>query len=262
MVTMALRLAAGEPDAGPWRAERLATLAAELVEAVARADDTRADGARADDTQPDWASRADKAIRPAVIAIDGRSSSGKTTLAQHLSALVADSAVVHTDDVAFGHSRFGWADLLAEYALRPARRGRPVRYRPPGWAAAGRDGAIEVPAPCRLLVVEGVGAGRGALASLCDVVIWVQSDERETAARSRARIGTPGGPASADDLAAWMAEEEPFVDGQRTWERAGLIVCGTPPAGFDAAGSILVSDGPGISYRGDFASSQDEKSPR
>jgi hypothetical protein len=39
-------------------------------------------------------------------AVDGRSSSGKTTLAARVQAAVAGSAVVHTDDIAWWHSRF------------------------------------------------------------------------------------------------------------------------------------------------------------
>jgi len=30
------------------------------------------------------------------------------------------------------------------------------------------------------------------------------------------------------DEGGWMAEEIPFNTAQRTWERANLIVCGTP----------------------------------
>jgi hypothetical protein len=38
--------------------------------------------------------------RPVVLAVDGRSSSGKTTLAARLRDAVAGSAVVHTDGIA------------------------------------------------------------------------------------------------------------------------------------------------------------------
>jgi hypothetical protein len=59
------------------------------------------------------------------------SSSGKTTLAGRLRDVVAGAAVVHTDDIAWWHSRFGWAGLLTDRVLLPARAGQPVRYRPP-----------------------------------------------------------------------------------------------------------------------------------
>jgi uridine kinase len=57
-------------------------------------------------------SRESATDRPVVLAVDGRSPSGKTTLAARQADAVAGSVVVHTDDVAWQHSRFGWADLL------------------------------------------------------------------------------------------------------------------------------------------------------
>ena len=93
-----------------------------------------------------------------MLAVDGRSSSGKTTLAARLQDAIKGSAVVHTDDIAWRHSRFGWADLLINGVLVPFRRGEPVTFRPPGWAEHGRQGSIEVAARCPLLIVEGVGA--------------------------------------------------------------------------------------------------------
>lgn len=201
---MALQLAPEEPEARPWRPERLAV----IVES----------------------SRAgpDAAGRRAILAIDGRSSSGKTTLAARISDLVAGSVVVHTDDIAWRHSRFGWADLLVGGVLRPARQGGAVRFQPPRWAEYGREGFISVPAGCPLLIVEGVGAGRREAAGLFDALYWVQSDAGAALRRSLARVGTPGGPPSAADLYAWMSEEGPFCAAERAWEHANRIVCGTP----------------------------------
>ena len=138
-------------------------------------------------------------------------------------AAVAGSAVVHTDDIAWWHSRFGWADLLIDGILMPVHRGQPVRFRPPSWADAGRGGAIDVPAACPLLIIEGVGAGRREAAHLIDALIWVQSDQ----ARSRAPEPGPGrageaGRGRSRDLREWMAEEEPFLAEQRPWELAPI----------------------------------------
>jgi hypothetical protein len=41
-----------------------------------------------------------------------------------------------------------------------------VRYRPPGWDAHERSGAIEVPSCLDLVFVDGIGAGRRELAHL------------------------------------------------------------------------------------------------
>jgi hypothetical protein len=162
--------------------------------------------------------------KPSIVAVDGRSSSGKTTLATRIAAAVPDSRVVHTDDIAWHHAVLDWAGLLADGVLRPFRSGRTVSYRPPQWDRRGRSGSIEVPASCPVLLVEGVGSGRRELSDLLDAVIWVETDAAELDRRNAFRV--VAGEISPDDHAAWMAEEEPFVAAQRTWLRADLIVRG------------------------------------
>ena len=163
--------------------------------------------------------------RPALVAIEGRSSSGKTTLAGGIRETVDGAVVVHTDDIAWRYSVFGWDNLLASGVLWPARRGEAVAYRPPAWDIHGRPGAIELPAAARLLIVEGVGAGRRELAVYFDAIIWVQSDVNQTLARDRKRVAA--GEINADAYADWMAQERPFQADQETWVRAHLIVCGS-----------------------------------
>jgi hypothetical protein len=217
---MALQLAPGEPEAGPWRAEPLST----VIEALTRPGPGRAVRGR-----------------PVVLAVDGRSNGGKTTLAARIGAAVPGSAVVHTDDIAWAHSRFGWADLLIDGILVPVRQGRAVSYRPPRWAEHGRDGAIEVPADCPLLVIEGDGAGRQEVAGLIDALIWVQSDDREAERRVLTRIGKPNEAPTLGHHREWMTEEIPFNAAQRTWERADIIVCGTPEIRCDPVSEIVVA---------------------
>ena len=225
---MALQLAPEEPEAGPWRLEPLSV----VVDAVTR-------------RPPDRSSVG----RPAVLAVDGRSNNGKTTLAERIRELVPGSVVIHTDDIAWEHSRFGWADLLIDGILVPVHQGQAVSYRPPRWDEHGREGSIEVPAGCPLLIIEGDGAGRREVAHLTDTVIWVQADEQETRRRTAARAAhrpaadlanrpADGAPIDED---GWMAEEIPFNTAQRTWERADLIVCGTPEIAYDPRTQIVIA---------------------
>jgi hypothetical protein len=207
---VAMSLPDGEPEAGPWRVVPIT----DLVQIVLGA------------TEP-------RSGRPAVVAVDGRGASGKSTLAGLLTATAPGSVAVHTDDIAWNQSFFGWADLLAEGVLEPARRGRAVRYRPPAWDAHGRRGAIEVPTGLDLLVVEGVGAGRRELGPMLDAIVWVQSDFGEAERRGIARDiehGMNGG--TAETIAfwhTWMAEELLFFAQDRPWERACVTVAGTTP---------------------------------
>lgn len=164
--------------------------------------------------------------RPVLVAVDGRSSSGKTTLSASLRALRSDAVVVATDDIAWRQAVMDWAELLRDGVLRPARVGHAVAFRPPAWEAHGREGAIDVPADTGLLVVEGVGVARAVLAPLFDAVVWVTSRAAVREARNTARIAAGEAPASLQP--AWFAEENPFQAAERSWERADLIVDGTP----------------------------------
>ena len=186
--TGAVDLPDGEPDCGPWRAVAVTELYAALG-------------------------------RPRVLAVDGRSGSGKSTFVARLAATVPGTAVVHTDDVAWHHDFFDWADLLLDGVLVPWRAGRDVAYRPPPWDARGRAGAITVPAVAPLLVVEGVGAGRKAFAPYLDALIWVQTDRAVATRRGLERDG--GDVAFWDE---WEARERPFLAADRPWARADLVV--------------------------------------
>lgn len=227
---MALQLAPEEPAAGPWRAVPLTVLVRALTQ---RRPGSVGSG------------------RPVILAIDGRSNNGKTSLAVRIADAVPGAAVIHTDDIAWEHSRFGWTDLLTDGILEPLHRGAAVSYRPPRWAEHGRAGSLHVSAGCPLLVIEGNGAGRREVAHLIDALIWVQSDEREAERRRLARDRHPDAGDLANqapdgtplDHAAWMAEEIPFNAAQRTWERADVIVCGTPEIPCDPITEVVVALG-------------------
>ncbi|MBV9602900.1 MAG: hypothetical protein JOZ87_39450 [Chloroflexi bacterium] len=167
------------------------------------------------------------------MAIDGRSSSGKTTVAAHIAELIPRTAVVHTDDIAWWHSRFGWADL-ARHVLETVRSGAALAYRPPAWIERGREGAILVPPGIGLLLFEGVGASREELADLLDARLWVQT-ARATIDRRNAGRGADNG---------WLAEELPWVAARRPWEHADLIVDGTPMRVYNPSIELVTSDGP------------------
>jgi len=73
---------------------------------------------------------------------------------------VPDAQVVHTDDIAWWRSRFGWDDLMIDGVVEPPHRGESVHYQPPAWASRGRTGHIDVSANASVVIIEGVGAAR------------------------------------------------------------------------------------------------------
>ncbi|HTD17147.1 MAG TPA: hypothetical protein VK673_18325 [Chthoniobacterales bacterium] len=213
---MNMKLGPGEPPAGPWRVTPIRGLVRLLF-----------DAARARDGRP-W-----------ILAVDGRSGSGKSTVAALLQRSVPASAIVHTDDVAWHHSFFDWSDLLVEGILKPLRNGRAVSYRPPGWDKRGRPGAIEAAAGLDLVIVEGVGASRTEVMPWIDCALWVQSGLEEAERRGIARDGGTEG--ARDFWREWGAQEFDFLQRQRPWERATVIVNGTPTQPYDQSNEIMLA---------------------
>lgn len=213
---MRMILPGEEPDFGPWKNQSIVSFLTVLTERV------YVQG------------------RPVMLAVDGRSGSGKTTLAARLAGAMSGAAVVHTDDAAWHHSFFNWHELLLENVLLPARAGQAVSYRPDIWDEWNRgEGAIEVPAGCKLLILEGVGAARLELMDVLDRAIWVQTDM--SVARRRGLIHD-GGTEAVAFWDEWMTEELPFFARQRPWERADAVVSGSPVQAYDSAAEVPVSE--------------------
>lgn len=166
-----------------------------------------------------------------VVAVDGRSGGGKSTLAHRLRQICTDCAVVAVDDVGWHAPMFGWQGLLADGILRPFRDGARVRYRPPAWDTHARSGAIEVPDDARILLVEGVGASSLPLTPWLDVTVWIQSDYAEAERRGIARDISSG--VNGDESASiafwhdWMRQEDLFLAADRPWQRADVVIAGT-----------------------------------
>jgi hypothetical protein len=179
--------------------------------------------------------------RPAVLAVDGHGSSGKSSLASRLARHVPHSAVLHTDDVAWNHSVLAWDDLFRDGILAPLRTGAAVRYRPPDWERLGRPGAIELDA-CEVLIVEGVGASRLALADDVDLSLWVETPEPIRLARDDLRL--PHEEITPEGYVSWLAEEHDHFLRDRPWLRARWWVDGCPPQDVDSEAFVVVADPP------------------
>jgi uridine kinase len=162
--------------------------------------------------------------RPAIVAINGHSSSGKTTLAHRLGSALPAAAVLHSDDLAWHHGVFAWDELLLDAVLPAVRAGEPLDYRPPAWQARSRPDSITLPGGLEYLVVEGVGASQASVRAAYDVVIWVETDEPTRLARDLPRLAA--GEISIPDYHSWMAEENAYVTRERPWEEADLLVNG------------------------------------
>lgn len=241
-----------EPPAGPWEAVSRADLAVRVQELAGGVPERAVRVQDQADPLPDLAgpvpdlTEREAGSRPVLVAIDGRGASGKSSLTAALADLLG-AAVVHTDDLAWHAPMFGWGHLLRDDVLAPLARGEGVSFRPPAWEAKGREGQIVVPPGSGLVLVEGTGAAQRDVADLLDVVLWVQADFAEAERRGIARDVEHGMNGDAEESAAfwheWMAHELAFFAHDRPWERADLVVAGTPTIGLEDD-QVAVSSGP------------------
>jgi uridine kinase len=168
--------------------------------------------------------------RPAIVAINGHSASGKTSLSWRLADALPQCSVLHTDDLAWHHGVFSWDELLINDVLPVLRDRQALHYRPPAWIGRSRDGAITLDGDRDFVIIEGVGASQSSVRPELDVIIWVETPQSARESRDASRIAA--GETSAASYVRWMAEENTYMAAERPWEFADLIVDGR--GGLDA----------------------------
>lgn len=145
-----------------------------------------------------------------VVAIDGRSGAGKTTLAAALAReLVKDDVAVHVIEVESFIG--GWNGLIegltavAEQILAPVRTRGFAHARTWDWHSGTWATDVRIPPTgiADVLILTGCGSTSTACAPFVDVAVWVEADE----ARRRERVtGRDGDPSSWWKL--WAEQEE------------------------------------------------------
>ncbi|MBB4740076.1 cytidylate kinase [Actinoplanes octamycinicus] len=152
-----------------------------------------------------------------VLAIEGRSGSGKSSLA----AAVADrlgAALIRMDDL-----YAGWDGLdqgvsaLRDWVLAPLAEGRPAIWRRWDWAAGEYAEEHRVP-DGRWLVVEGVGAG--APRSYLSGLVWLASPAPVRKQRALARDGDLYAP----HWDRWAGHEQAFYTANPVHSQADLVL--------------------------------------
>lgn len=165
------------------------------------------------------------AVVPLIIAVDGRSGAGKTTLAVELTALLREHHTVslfHLEDIYPGWD--GLANGMDRYVrtvLSPLAAGRPARWTAWDWTADD-DGDARSTQPADIVLVEGVGAACAAAREHLDVVIWIDADDdlRRTSALNR------DGDTYAPFWKRWSEQEEQWLAADHPAPHADLLVQG------------------------------------
>ena len=184
--------------------------------------------------------------RPAIIAVDGRGGSGKTTLTTALAAAVPGAQAFHLDDLIWNEPLYDWDQLYVD-TLTQLRRAGSLDLVPDKWREHGREGSIRIPAGSPLVLVEGTGAGLAAVRSLIDAHVWVQTGDDVAERRGIKRDIAEGVNGDAEESVRfwhwWMAGERLFFAKDRPWQRADVIISGDAPTGV-GPGEIAWTPGP------------------
>jgi uridine kinase len=177
-----------------------------------------------------------------LVAVDGAAGSGKSTFARALADALGGAPIVPIDDF------LAWDDLtefwprLEREVLEPLFAGRSIRYQQRDWRndnlGRGLGGFRDVPFS-ETLVLEGIGAGRRAVAARLSYLVWVDAPAALRFERGIARDGEGA-------RALWegfMPGEEAFHDAEGTRDRADLRVDGTS-FGVAGPGKFAVLESP------------------
>lgn len=159
----------------------------------------------------------------AVVAIDGRSGAGKTTLAHGVAAALSAYGtveVVHMDQLYPGWDGLAESsELLATRVLEPISRASSAAYDRWDWQEGGWDGTVRVE-PADFLVVEGCGASVGPARPFAAVTVFMEADRDVRRDRGLARDGETYRP----HWQRWAAQEEAVFASDDTKSRSDLVI--------------------------------------
>lgn len=134
-------------------------------------------------------------------------------------------AVVSTDLLSTWEHPLDWWPLLEEHLLTPLAAGSAADLPVVQWVSGNPrpGGSVRVP-PVDVLVLEGVSAGRRAVAGRLSVLVWIEvPDPTERLERAVARDGD----AMRPFLARWQRDEDAHFRADRTRGRADVVIA--PP---------------------------------
>ncbi|GAB5078882.1 aminodeoxychorismate synthase component I [Arthrobacter sp. AD-310] len=160
---------------------------------------------------------------PVIIAIDGRSGAGKTTLAVELAARLRAHhkvSLFHLEDIYPGWN--GLAAGVERYVstvLTPLSRGEAAAWTSWDWENH-YDGGPRVTLPAEIVIVEGVGAAAAEARRLLSAVIWAESPREVRRTRALDRDGDTYEPYWDQ----WAAQEEEWLAGDDVPRHADLQV--------------------------------------
>ena len=154
------------------------------------------------------------------VLVDGRSGSGKSSLARELVALNPAAQLVRLDDIYPGWDGLQAAsDHVVEFVLSAS-----PRWQRWDWVLGEKAEWHSLDAD-RPIIVEGCGALSRRAAERATLRVWVELDAVQRKARALARDGDTYVP----HWDRWAAQEEAFIAAENPRALADLVIEGNEP---------------------------------
>lgn len=150
---------------------------------------------------------------PLILAVDGRSGAGKTTLAREIEARVAARCPkISVTSIEVESFIAGWTGLEAGVGRVASEIAAPFRHSGHAEARAwdwhrGVWGEMTSVGPADVLLIVGCGSSSRALAQFVDVSVWIEAPEAVRRARVTLREGDPSA-----WWGLWAAQEERLLE--------------------------------------------------
>ena len=166
----------------------------------------------------------DEGIQTPILLIDGRSASGKTTLAEQVQSILFKTGeslprVVHMDDLYDGwHGLQAGHDYLVRQILKPVAGRRRASWQEYDWALGERNQWREFDGGTPL-IIEGCGSLSQATVEFAHLTLWLEAPE----ALRQQRWVDRSGHDHDEWWPVWAAQELEFYARERSAELAGLV---------------------------------------